>query len=171
MGIRKALRREAAKDSTVPGRFWKPLGISAAVSAAVVVLVGLWLLPIGAGRVSVPGSANGGWASPVSTTVATTTLSHPAVRPAAVRMNRSNGYSATPVLPVASTLPVWNSGIRPDWRTPPSLRGQVSVVSDLRMGFPETLDLHPRFGYRAYGLPRGAASRADSLVHRASLRR
>ncbi len=150
LGIRKALRKEAARDEErAPGRFWTPVGWTAALSASLVILLGLWLLPGGGGQDPAgPGPASRGWASSP-------------LRPVATRSETSR--KAFDTTPVALRDPAWRRGARLDWRTPPSLREQISTVSDLRMDVPVKVDFQPRLGEGTYVfLPRTIKVTTDS---------
>lgn len=155
LGIRKALREGVAKNDSAPGRFWLPAGLSAVLSGVAVVLVGIWLLPQVEPR---PQTVSG---------VAPVAWNAPRARSGSV-LPVSSGVDASQTR-VSLGRPVWRRGALPDWRTPPSLRGQVSTVNDLRMGVPTTIDPQLRLGSQRYRLvPRQAEAPADSTPHRES---
>ncbi len=127
LGIAKALRERASSHETArAGRFWLPAGVSAVATAGLVLAVGLWWLgaqgPVGSGS-----AGNSGGFLTASSPIAGSTFSNTPLR----ALEQESPFRPR----VVNTMPQWGRQARPDWRTPPSLQGQVFTVNDLRLGF------------------------------------
>jgi len=146
LGIAKALREHASHSSVErEGRFWLPAGVTAVVTAGLILAVGLWWLGAQspAGLIdSEEGLATGNGALVQ------------ARRQAPLRVFEQE----SPLRPhVVNTMPEWGRRVRPDWRTPPSMQGQITTVNDLRMLPNEAVNPHMRLGYHSHGMLPAAA--------------
>lgn len=151
LGISRALREGAAAQTVESsGRFWLPAGATALVTAAMVLAVGLWWLggelPLNSDQGRSPLASGSQSELQVDASASLRALQQQtAFRPR-----------------VVNTMPEWPRQVRPDWRTPPSIQGQISTVNGLRMLPSEPTEAHLRYGFRNPGLVR-ATSDSNSV--------
>jgi len=124
LGIQRALRESAAADTAGPRRsFWLPVGLSAALSAALVLAVGVALLGSEGGPAD-PGSSES--IAPVGPSRVAQATSPHRFQGEGWLLDRSGRLTGPD-----------GAAARADWRSgPASLQGQITAVGELHMGMP-----------------------------------
>lgn len=152
LGIQKALREGAAARQEKKSRpFWLPAGLSAALTAALVLAAGLAWIGSGGPSVAPDGTDAGGVEAPASSPVARAT-SPQRFQGEDWLLDRS-GRLAGPDGETVRTGP----------RMPASLQGRVTTVRERHIGPPSTVDLGQRFRYER-SRPGPIAGAADSVT-------